>query len=260
MFYEGCLVVCRDLMHQAGLEKKAHRRLAAQTGAHRQDHPRSAKIARQVDDRWEVGRRCLPPRSFPLAGPHVAASTQTRYRDRAGGWRRANVAGAVLQVDFDLRVASFETLHEADNKFRAEWCGQTDLESLRVLVALCGTVQCLLETGIVIAHALDPFPPLICQPDAIVVALEDLDIELLLECTNVAGYGGLAAPSGAQAPRSHASQFCRRENIFEKAQRFVHLRNYRVSATTRSKALENPTREMEKMSSCPPSAVAMTWS
>lgn len=156
--------------------------------------------------------------------PHAADSAHERDIEIAPTDRvDLFVTGAVLQDDFDLRVAFFETLREAADKFHTEWCGKPGEELFSVLVAL-----------------------------------EYLGIELLLKSAVIAAESGLAAPEGARNT-AHASQLFLHENIIEKAQRLVHRRNYRMSSTTRLKALENPASEMEKTSSRSPPALAMTF-
>lgn len=85
-----------------------------------------------------------------MAGSHVAASRPERDIEiTPADGVDLFVAAVVLQDDFDLRVVPFEKLYQVADKFPAEWCGQTDLDSLLVLVALRGAAQGLLETGVV---------------------------------------------------------------------------------------------------------------
>jgi hypothetical protein len=68
----------------------------------------------------------------------------------------------------------------------------------------------------VVADAPDPSSTLFSQLDTTVVPLEELNIELLLQCADVAADGRFVHLECSRNT-SHAAQFSRCKNIFQKA-------------------------------------------
>lgn len=244
--------------HLAGIEQRSVGALRHEQAFTDKVTPGHFGLSGKEVIRREQGRHTFLPDRLVLAGSHVTdAAHESDVEIALPDGVRQPAARAFLQDEVDLRVAIFEAFEAANHELPAEWRGKADVELLSVLAARRGAAQGLLETIIVIASALDPVPAFICPPDTVFVALEDLDIELLFEGADIAADGGFADTQGARHA-AHAAQLCRRENIFEVAQRFVHRGRYRSNSTTRACALENPLSETEKTISWPPSAVAFT--
>lgn len=116
--------------------------------------------------------------------------------------------------DINLRAGLFEAVNETNQELAAERCADSDAKLVVLLASPRGGGQGFFETIIMATNAINSVPAFRGQPDASVVAMEDLNIELPFDGTNVPAYGRFVHPKGP-SHAAHAAHLRDRQRVFE---------------------------------------------